>query len=187
MQVLLNATYSVDRDSRYFEVLPFLIDLINDKDRRERKQFGEVLKIRYFPSLEFELGKCKMEDEKCMICLEEFTVRDIEQEMGGECDEDVLVLGCSHKYHKACVLQLIAGKHWAKCPICSTIFGHMTGDQPPGKVTHQVDQKLKCSGYPSGTIVINYQLTSGTRNGKPFQGTTRKAYLPDTPEGRGVL
>ena len=90
------------------------------------------------------------------------------------------MLGCSHKYHKHCLLQLIGNKMWAKCAICSIIFGHMTGDQPDGTMNHYVDKKLKCNGYPAGTIVITYSMKSGVRNGKPFQGTGRTAYLPDT-------
>lgn len=97
------------------------------------------------------------------------------------------MLGCSHKYHKICLLQLIGKNQWAKCPICSTIFGHMTGDQPEGKMTHNVDKNLRCSGYNTPTIVINYNMYAGKRNGKNYPGTTRTAYLPDTPEGREVF
>lgn len=63
----------------------------------------------------------------------------------------------------------------------------MTGDQPEGKMTHNVDKNLKCNGYQSGTIVINYNMGGGKRNGKNFAGTSRIAYLPDTPEGREVF
>jgi len=91
------------------------------------------------------------------------------------------MLGCSHKYHKTCLLQLIGNKEWAKCPICSTIFGHMIGDQPEGKMNWTVDKNLKCNGFASGTIIITYKMDSGQRNGKQFTGTTRIAYLPDTP------
>ena len=91
------------------------------------------------------------------------------------------MLGCSHKYHRACLINMIGEKKWIKCPICSTIFGIMEGDQPDGKMTVYVDKNLTCSGYHKGTIVINYQLNSGKRNGKVFQGTTRVAYLPNTP------
>lgn len=49
---------------------------------------------------------------------------------------------------------------------------------------HYVDKNTKCSGYPAGTIIINYNLKSGTRKGVHYQGTSRTAYLPDIPEGR---
>jgi deltex-like protein len=63
----------------------------------------------------------------------------------------------------------------------------MTGDQPEGKMIWFIDKKLKCSGHTPGTIVINYSISGGKRNGKSFTGTTRTAYLPDTPEGKEVL
>jgi deltex-like protein len=75
---------------------------------------------------------------------------------------------------------MIGEKKWAKCPICSTIFGHMTGDQPNGTMHHNIDKNLTCQGYPKGTIIINYNFPSGTRSGKAFHGTSRTAYLPNT-------
>lgn len=94
------------------------------------------------------------------------------------------MLPCSHKYHISCLINLIGEKHWAKCPVCSTIFGKMTGDQPEGTMTVTVDKNMTCPGHPKGTIILNYQLKNGVRNGVPFQGTSRTGYLPDTPEGR---
>lgn len=128
-----------------------------------------------------------MEEEKCMICLDEFAIKDYEKECAKEYDDDILMLGCSHKYHRHCLLSLIGEKNWAKCPICSTIFGHMTGDQPDGKMWVDVDKNMACQGYPRGTIVINYNFPSGKRNGRSYTGTSRTAYLPNTPEGNEVL
>jgi deltex-like protein len=128
-----------------------------------------------------------MEEEKCMICLEEYTIRPIDKELQENSEEDILMLGCSHKYHSKCLMQLINNKAWAKCPICSVIFGRMTGDQPEGTMTVAIDRSLTCQGNPRGTIVITYSMKSGVRNGKHFSGTTRVAYLPHTPEGLEVL
>ena len=62
MEVQLNNRYTVGPQSKYFEVMPFVIDLINEKNKLEQKKYHDVFEISYFPSLEFELGKCKMED-----------------------------------------------------------------------------------------------------------------------------
>lgn len=78
---------------------------------------------------------------------------------------------------------MIGEKKWAKCPICSTIFGKMTGDQPEGKMKEHVDPNMACDGYPKGTIIISYNLHGGSRNGVAYGGTSRTAYLPNTEEG----
>jgi hypothetical protein len=61
------------------------------------------------------------------------------------------------------------------------IYGVMMGDQPPGKMNVRVDNNTQCSGYPKGTIIINYSMHSGSRGTINFPGTSRTAYLPNTP------
>ena len=58
----------------------------------------------------------------------------------------------------------------------------------------QIKDHIKIPGYPhSNTIEIEYMIPSGIQNathpnpGKPFQGTFRKAYLPNNKEGSEVL
>ena len=51
-----------------------------------------------------------------------------------------------------------------------------------------IDQNTHCKGYEKyGTIIINYRMSSGTKNGIHFPHTHRTAYLPDTKEGNEVL
>ena len=107
--------------------------------------------------------------------------------MDKENEDDVYVLACSHKFHIGCLKNLIGEKHWAKCPVCSTIFGTMTGDQPDGKMDVTVNHSLTLPGHGKGAIIINYYMNSGRRNGVNFSGTSRTAYLPDNEEGREVL
>ena len=48
--------------------------------------------------------------------------------------------------------------------------------------------KLHCKGYEQyGTLIINYQMYSGKKNGINYPGTNRTAYLPNTKEGNEVL
>jgi deltex-like protein len=71
-------------------------------------------------------------------------------------------------------------KDWIKCPVCSTIFGVMIGDQPPGTMTWTVYKDMHCDGYPDvGTIYITYSMHAGKRGAIVFPGTGRNAYLPD--------
>lgn len=76
---------------------------------------------------------------------------------------------------------MLGDKKWIKCPICSTIYGKMIGDMPDGKMTHYVDNKMICPGYPAGTIVIRYDMYNTHRNGVNVPGTSRVGYLPNTP------
>lgn len=75
---------------------------------------------------------------------------------------------------------LVGDKEWIKCPVCSTIFGKMIGDQPPGEMHWNIDRHTQCDGYPGcGTINISYQMHAGKRGNINFPGTYRHAYLPD--------
>ena len=128
-----------------------------------------------------------MDDEKCTICLEDFKINAFEEEIYHTVDEDIYQLPCSHRYHKGCLKEMIGTSKWIKCPVCGTIYGKMMGDQPDGTMKHKVDKNMKCPGFPPGTIIINYNMHAGIRNGKNFPGTSRTGYLPDTAEGREVL
>lgn len=89
------------------------------------------------------------------------------------------MLPCSHKFHMECLGNLIGEKKWAKCPICSTIFGTMTGDQPEGQMGVSINHNITLAGHEKGAIIICYNLKSGNRNGVHFTGTSRTAYLPN--------
>ena len=59
--------------------------------------------------------------------------------------------------------------------------------------TSIINKSLPGSDSNSSTIQIQYSFSSGIQNathpnpGKPYSGTMRTAYLPDTLEGRKVL
>ena len=62
------------------------------------------------------------------------------------------------------------------------------GDLPDGEMRVANNPNIHCKGYERvGTIIIEYNLYSGKKNGKPFHGTRRVAYLPDNKEGNEVL
>lgn len=79
-----------------------------------------------------------------MICLELFQIRDLEKELEKQSELDVYALPCSHIYHKECLKNMIGKNKWVKCPVCSTIYGKMMGDMPDGKMTVNIDNKMKC-------------------------------------------
>jgi deltex-like protein len=84
-------------------------------------------------------------------------------------------------------------EHQKKCPVCSQVYGPLIGNQPPGKMTDNV-QSIRLPGFePCGTIVISYIFDGGVQGanhphpGQLYTGTQRRAYLPDNKEGRKVL
>ena len=90
--------------------------------------------------------------------------------------------------HIGCFHMLRNKQEWVRCPVCFTIYGVMTGDQPDGEMTWSVNKLMHCDGHPNvGTICINYAMNSVVRKGTHYQGTHRHAYLPDNPGGREVL
>jgi deltex len=78
----------------------------------------------------------------------------VEKELAQESDEDIYMLKCSHKYHMACLMNLIGENKWAKCPVCSMIFGKMAGDQPEGTMTVNYDKHTTLPGHSKGSIII---------------------------------
>ncbi|NXU30465.1 DTX3L ligase, partial [Thalassarche chlororhynchos] len=126
-------------------------------------------------------AKAKAEEEGkdvCPICMERINNKEILRK-------------CNHAFCKSCIDQAMTYKQ--TCPVCNTVYGFMKGDQPEGKMSTRIIP-LSLSGYPScGTIEITYDMRSGIQAsnhpnpGKPYNGTSRTAYLPDSKEGREIL
>ena len=104
--------------------------------------------------------------------------------------EDVIKLSScdGHYFHKSCFLSFLQDKSFIKCPVCSRIYGIMTGDQPDWKMTYQLDKYSKCAGFEKyDTIVIEYAMRGCEREGIRYNSTHRIAYLPNNKDGREVL
>ena len=117
--------------------------------------------------------------DTCSICLCEFT------------DKKTL-FKCGHSFCAACIDRAFKVKK--ECPVCSTDYGPLIGNQPDGKmfVSHS---SQKIPGYEScgGSIVIMYKFEGGVQGenhqnpGHRYSGTTRYGYLLDNREGQKVL
>ena len=77
--MFLNNKYELKEGDEFYETAEFIVELINEKN--SKKEFDKMFGITFYSSLEFKLGKCKMEEEKCSICLEEFEIQNIEKEL----------------------------------------------------------------------------------------------------------
>eukprot|EP00058_Branchiostoma_floridae_P015376 XP_002600864.1 hypothetical protein BRAFLDRAFT_215091 [Branchiostoma floridae] len=80
------------------------------------------------------------------------------------------------------------------CPVCSTVVGKLMGNQPEGSMKVSYYRQRNLAGYKrTGTIIIDYAFRDGIQGsehpnpGKPYTGTTRKAYLPYNADGIKVL
>ncbi|XP_042073457.1 uncharacterized protein LOC102292484 isoform X3 [Haplochromis burtoni] len=117
-------------------------------------------------------------DERCPICLDKF--------------ENKKQLKCKHEFCKDC-LRRAQEANGPICPICRVVFGKIVGDQPDGRMSHQI-LTIPLPGYSDcGTIMISYEIPSGTQTekhpnpGQRYFGIRRQAYLPDNKEGNEVL
>lgn len=125
--------------------------------------------------------------EDCSICLT--TLQE---------SPSVTLMKCRHSYHRECI------ESWFKsrptCPECLTVYGIITGSQPPGEmhvnyITYGSKRpNSRLEGYPHTDIIqITYRLPSGIQAaehpnpGRPYVGTVRIAYLPKNHDGEEVL
>ncbi|OCT63238.1 E3 ubiquitin-protein ligase DTX3L [Xenopus laevis] len=119
----------------------------------------------------------KQEEDKCPVCL-------------CEPHPKLVLKKCKHVICAGCWEQ--AMKHKPVCPVCNVIYGVVIGNQPEGRMSHSA-ANFKLPGHNCGTITLNYNFPNGVQGenhpnpGKPYSGTYRTAYLPDSKEGREVL
>ncbi|KAK3597773.1 hypothetical protein CHS0354_006131 [Potamilus streckersoni] len=119
-------------------------------------------------------------DEDCVICLDKLT-------------DAKTLKKCSHSFCTLCIDQHF--KNTPHCPVCFTVYGIKTGNQPKdGYMDAKVNQKIQLPGYEGhGAIVLYYSFFDGIQTeehpnpGRPYFGTNRTAYLPNTSEGQKVL
>uniref|UniRef100_H3CAI3 E3 ubiquitin-protein ligase n=1 Tax=Tetraodon nigroviridis TaxID=99883 RepID=H3CAI3_TETNG len=120
------------------------------------------------------------EEEPCPICLESVdpTRR--------------TTLECKHSFCAGCLGRAFLQK--PVCPTCGRVYGVLRGTQPEGGRMEVSRTHSSLPGYEQyGTIVIRYSIPSGIQQeehpspGEPYSGASRRAFLPDCPEGRRVL
>ncbi|XP_029960637.1 E3 ubiquitin-protein ligase DTX3L-like [Salarias fasciatus] len=118
------------------------------------------------------------EEETCAICMDKILASNKE------------TLRCKHSFCKDCLKTAFAYK--PVCPTCGQVFGVLEGTQPGGSMSVN-KSSTPLPGYESyGSIVIDYHIPSGIQKryhpnpGQPYGGASRRAYLPDSPEGRAV-
>ena len=105
-------------------------------------------------------------------------------------------LDCGHTFCTICVEQELQVR--SKCPVCKRPYGEQLqpearGLQPEGTMSVRKGGFCLPGHDGFGTITITYHFQGGIqgsehpRPGRRYGGTTRSAYLPDSPEGNEIL
>uniref|UniRef100_A0A8D2ZDB3 E3 ubiquitin-protein ligase n=2 Tax=Scophthalmus maximus TaxID=52904 RepID=A0A8D2ZDB3_SCOMX len=120
------------------------------------------------------------EEESCPICMESMATA------------EKTTLRCKHSFCSGCLKQAFSYK--PVCPTCGALYGTLRGTQPDGGTMKVTRNSSSVPGYEKyGTIVIQYRIPSGIQKeehpspGEPYEGVSRTAYLPHSPEGQRVL
>ncbi|KAF7654457.1 hypothetical protein LDENG_00069630 [Lucifuga dentata] len=116
--------------------------------------------------------------ETCPICMDTFTNKK--------------KVKCTHEFCDECLIQSIKSLG-PICPVCKVVFGKMEGNQPDGQMTW-CSSSIHLPGFSDcGTLIITYDIPSGTQTekhpepGVRYHGLHRIAYLPNNKEGKEVL
>lgn len=96
---------------------------------------------------------------------------------------------CSHKFHRGCILQVLERSR--ACPLCRKLVSRPQGQSPSGlmKVTFLRNRQID----DISDIVMEYCFPAGVQKayhdnpGARYHGTVRRAFLPDSPEGKHLL
>ncbi|NWR42755.1 DTX3L ligase, partial [Regulus satrapa] len=98
---------------------------------------------------------------------------------------------CKHAFCTMCIDRAMTYKQ--ACPVCNTVCGILTGNQPEGTMSAKTI-RFSLPGYPNcDTIQIDYVMNGGIQTsshpnpGQHYRPTHRQAYLPDNEEGREIL
>ncbi|NXT67641.1 DTX3L ligase, partial [Chaetops frenatus] len=98
---------------------------------------------------------------------------------------------CKHAFCKICIDRAMTYKR--VCPVCNTVCGVLTGNQPEGTMLTKT-MSFSLPGYPNcNTIQIDYAMKGGIQTsshpnpGQRYGPAYRRAYLPNNEEGRQIL
>ena len=82
----------------------------------------------------------------CIICMDD------------KMENLVMLKNCKHKFCRSCIEECFSRK--PVCPVCSTVYGEIFGNQPPGTATVYLDSN-SLPGYDCSTIIIHYEIPDG--------------------------
>ena len=93
-----------------------------------------------------DVDKVENEPSMCIICMDD------------EMEDPVKLKNCQHKFCRNCIEEHFS--HKPVCPVCSTVYGEIFGNQPPGSATVYLDSN-SLPGFDCSTIIIHYEIPDG--------------------------
>ncbi|NWH99135.1 DTX3L ligase, partial [Tichodroma muraria] len=178
-------------DEKYLKALPSIEDSTQTKNRaplsfdlssQEATGASKKSSVRQKNNLSSE-GQTQAkteekEEDECPICRDRIKNKETLQK-------------CKHAFCKICIDKAMTYKQ--ACPVCNTICGVLTGNQPEGTMSTKTI-RFSLPGYPNcDTIQIDYAMSGGIQTsshpnpGQRYGPVYRRAYLPDNEEGREIL
>ena len=130
----------------------------------------KVISIPCFDTV--DTGEC------CSVCLDPLL-----EAKPGDVPFCVSLNICSHKFHRGCILQALQRSR--ACPLCRILVSRPQGQSPSGlmKVTLMGNRQIVMEYSFPTDVQKAYHDNPGAR----YNGTVRRAYLPDSPEGKHLL
>jgi deltex-like protein len=126
--------------------------------------------------------------DRCILCLENFNPG----------DDVVIPIHCNgHYFHRHCpslntsILDYILKTK--QCPVCRKCYGTTVGNMPRGTMSVRVLEMHLPGHEKDKTIQITFNFPGGRQGnehpnpGARYDSDCRKAYLPDSSDGRHVL
>ncbi|NWH85566.1 DTX3L ligase, partial [Aegithalos caudatus] len=175
IKVLLNAEDST-------QTKKYRAPLFSDPSSQEATRASKKSSIRQKNNLSSE-GHTQAkteenEEDECPICKDRIKNKETLEK-------------CKHAFCKICIEKAMTYKQ--ACPVCNTVCGVLTGNQPDGTMSTKTI-RFSLPGYPNcDTIQIDYVMNGGIQTsshpnpGQHYGPVHRIAYLPDNEEGREIL
>ncbi|NXB09079.1 DTX3L ligase, partial [Cnemophilus loriae] len=175
MKALLNTEDSTQTKNR----APLSSDLSSQEATGASKKKANVRQKNNFSSEgQTQANTEEKEEDECPICRDRIENKETLEK-------------CKHAFCKMCIDTAMTYKQ--ACPVCNTVCGVLTGNQPEGTMSAQTIS-FSLPGYPNcDTIQIDYTMNGGIQTsshpnpGQRYGPAHRRAYLPDNDEGREIL
>ncbi|MFT7797286.1 E3 ubiquitin-protein ligase DTX3L-like [Arapaima gigas] len=139
-----------------------------------RRRYSEM------PGVSAKEAEQKVEEQSCPICLDVMKKTHMKT-----------LARCQHSFCQGCLKKAFDSK--PICPVCGVVYGQLQGTQPQNGTMEMSTSKVPLPGYPMyGSIIIRYKIPSGIQGeehpspGHSYEGASRVAFLPNSPEGRKV-